>query len=336
MRLLMLGGGGFLGHHCVAAALAAGTEVTVFGRSADSDFADVEVLTGDRTGDLDALRNRSWDAVLDTYTDPDPAVPAVRATATLLSGAVGVYGYVSGMSVYAPSGPAEPDETGPVRRAGQEPDTDPLQARSLSKLGAEAALADLFDGPVLLPRVGIMVGPRDPSDRFTWWPVRMHRALTGAASRRVPAPGDPGRSVQYSDARDIAAWTVRMVSEGRGGVFNTVGPGRSESLATVVQACLVAAGGADGQVELDWAPEDRWRDELAGVAEEERPLWFPEDQIPQTSIDSTAALRAGLSFRPAETTARETLEWALRTGATGLAGGAFEERLAALGRDPFE
>ena len=350
MRLLVLGGGGFLGYHCVAAALAAGHEVTVFGRSPRSEFSDVEVLTGDRTGDLGALRNRSFDAVLDTYTDPDPAVPAVRASATLLSGAVGgvggggrgggvaaggpgasgavgAYGYVSGMSVYALSGPAEPDESGPVRRAGREPDSDPLQARSLSKLGAEAALAELFDGPVLLPRVGIMVGPRDPSHRFTWWPLRMHRALAGTASRRITAPGDPGRPVQYSDARDIAAWTVRMLSERRGGVFNTVGPGRSDPLDAVVRACLAAAGGTDGDVELDWVPEDRLRQLLDGVEEEERPLWFPEDQIPQTAIDSGAALRAGLVFRPVAATAAETLDWALRTGAAGLTGGAFEERL---------
>lgn len=89
MRLLVLGGGGFLGHHVVAEALAAGHEVTVFGRSARSPFAAVEVLTGDRTGDLDALRRRGWDAVLDTFTDPAPGAPAVRATAALLTGAVG-------------------------------------------------------------------------------------------------------------------------------------------------------------------------------------------------------------------------------------------------------
>lgn len=129
------------------------------------------------------------------------------------------------MSVYAPSGPARPDETGPVRRAGREPDEDPLQERSLAKLTAEAARAELFDGPVLLPRVGIMVGPRDPSHRFTWWPLRMRRALDGTAPRRIPAPGRPDRPVQYSDARDIAGWVVAMLARGAGGTYNTVGPG---------------------------------------------------------------------------------------------------------------
>lgn len=324
----MLGGGGFFGHHVVAAARAAGHETTVFTRSGRSPF-DVEVLAGDRTGDLAALRGRSWDAVLDTYTDTPPDVPAVRAAAALLSGSVGIYGYVSGMSVYAPSGPARPDEGAPVRRAGREPDDDPLQARSLAKLAAEAALGEVFDGPVLLPRVGIMVGPRDPSHRFTWWPLRLHRALRGSAPRRVLAPGDPGRAVQYSDARDIARWVVAMLDRRQGGTYNTVGPGRADPLGDVVRACLAAAGGVDGDVELRWTGEDRLRDLLRGVAEEQRPLWFPEDQIPQAAIDSTAALRAGLAFRPVADTARETLEWALREQADGLVDGPFEQRVAA-------
>lgn len=327
MRLLVLGGGGFLGFHAVAAALAAGHEVTVFGRSRDSSFAAVEVLTGDRRGDLSALRGRSWDAVLDTFTDTGPGAPAVRATAELLTGAVGGYGYVSGMSVYAPAGPARPDESAPVRRPGHEPDDDPLQERSLAKLAAEAVLAEVFDGPVLLPRVGIMVGPRDPSHRFTWWPLRFHRALAGTASRVVPAPGDPGRPVQYSDARDIAGWVVGMLADGRGGVFNTVGPGRDEPLADVLAACLTAAGGAVGDVELEWVGEDGLRRRLTGIDEEQRPLWFPEDQIPQAAIDSTAAVRAGLRFRPALDTARDTLRWALDTGADGLVDGPFERRM---------
>jgi 2'-hydroxyisoflavone reductase len=326
MKLLVLGGGGFLGHHVVAAARSAGHETTVFTRSGHSEL-DVEVLTGDRTGDLSALRGRSWDAVLDTYTDSEPGAPAVRATAELLTGSVGSYGYVSGMSVYAPSGPARPDESAPVRRAGREPDDDPLQARSVAKLAAEAVLAEVFDGPVLLPRVGIMVGPRDPSHRFTWWPLRMHRALQGSAPRTVLAPGDPGRAVQYSDARDIAGWVVGMLGRRRGGTYNTVGPGRDDRLGDVVRACLEAAGGTDGDVELRWTGEDRLRELLDGVEEEQRPLWFPEDQIPQAAIDSTAALAAGLVFRPVADTARETLEWALRERADGLVDGPFERRI---------
>ena len=310
MRLLVLGGGGFLGFHAVTAALATGAQVSVLSRSGSSPHEDVEVLHGDRTGDLGVLRGREWDAVLDTFTDPSPGAPAVRATAELLSGSVGVYGYVSGMSVYAPRGPDRPDERGPVREAGAQPADDPLQERSLAKLAAERAVTEAFADPVLLPRVGIMVGPRDPSHRFTYWPLRLAGALTGDGARSVLAPGDPDRPVQYSDARDVAGWIVALLAAGRGGVFNTVGPGREETLREVLTACLRAAGGAPGDVDLTWVGEDFLRSRLTDVGEESRPLWYPEDQIPQLAIDSSAALAAGLTFRPAEDTARDTLTWA--------------------------
>lgn len=312
MRLLVLGGGGFLGAAVVDAALAAEAQVTVFSRSGRPPADGVEVLTGDRRGDLGVLAGRRWDAVLDTYTDDEPGAPAVSATARLLSGSAGVYGYVSGMSVYAPGGPAVPDESAPVRAAGDQPDGDPLQARSLAKLAAERVLAEEFDGPVLVPRVGIMVGPRDPSDRFTWWPVQLAEALAGRRDRRVCLPGDPDRPVQFSDVRDIATWTVAMLREQRGGVFNTVGPGRREPLAGVLAACLAAAGGSPDDVTLVPVGEEELRRGLADVEEERRPLWFPEDQIPQEAVDSSSALAAGLVFRPAEDTARDTLRWVRR------------------------
>ena len=154
----------------------------------------------------------------------------MRATAELLSGSVGVYGYVSGMSVYAPQGPDQPDERAPAREAGVQPDDDPLQERSLAKLAAERAVTGVFAGPVLLPRVGIMVGPRDPSHRFTYWRLRLTRALTGDGARSVLVSGDQDRPVQYSDARDVAGWIVAALAAGRGGVFNAVGPGREETL----------------------------------------------------------------------------------------------------------
>jgi 2'-hydroxyisoflavone reductase len=234
------------------------------------------------------------------------------------------------MSVYAPSGPARPDESAPVRQEGVEPDDDPLQERSLAKLAAERVLAEVFDGEVLLPRVGIMVGPRDPSHRFTYWPTRFAAVLAGDRDRRVLGPGDPGRSVQYSDARDIAAWTVAMLAEGRGGVFNTVGPGRPDTLAEVLGACLRAAGGTDGEVEPVWVDEGFLRSRLTDLEEERRPLWYPEDQIPQAGLDSSAAVAAGLTFRPAEETARDTLAWARDDDSDGLDTEAFAARERAL------
>lgn len=315
MRVLVLGGGGFLGYHVVDAAQRQGHEVTVFTRGGSAPMDRVAVLTGDRTDDLDALRGHTWDAVVDTYTDDEPGATAIRRTAQLLSGAVGGYCYVSGMSVYAADGPPVPDERAAVRQAGRESDQDPLQARSLAKLAGEAAVTELFNGSVLIPRVGIMVGPRDPSQRFTWWPHRFLRALQGTADPVILGPGNPDRPVQYSDARDIADWMVTAVLRGLAGTFNAVGPLREDPLGQVLADCLAAARAAcstpAAEVRLQWQPdEDRLRAALTGVAEEARPLWYPEHQIPQQAIDSRAAAAAGLNFRSAADTAAQTLDWA--------------------------
>ena len=309
MKLLVLGGGGFLGFHMAAEAVRAGHTVTTFNRNGKSELDGVEALAGDRRGDLSALEGRSWDAVIDTFSDPE----AVGRSAELLSGSVGAYGFVSGISVYHPDGPDVVSENAPLRREGDPAGPDPLQERSLLKLTCERALNERFTGPLLVVRPGIMVGPRDPTDRFTWWPVRLMRALRDGEP--VLTPGDPERPAQFTDARDLAAWTVGAL-EPRGGpltgTFNAVGPGRRESLRDVLAACLQAAKdvvGASGDPELVWAAEDFLAERLAGVEEEVRPLWFPEPQIPFAAVNSSAALAAGLRFRPSYETARDTLLW---------------------------
>ena len=306
MNLLVLGGGGFLGYHVVAEATSAGHTVTTFNREGKSEIDGVEALQGDRQGDLSALEGRTWDAVLDTFSDPD----AVTRTAKLLSNKVGAYGYISGISNYHPEGPDVVDEDAPLRY--DDGRDDPLQKRSLKKLACERALGEHFSGDLLIARVGIMVGPRDPTDRFTWWPMRFLRALQ-AGKTRVLAPGDPRRAVQFTDARDLAAWLVRSLDKSLTGTYNTVGPGREERIEDVLVACLKAAQEvaetSDADAELVWAEEDLLRDLLSDVEEEARPLWFPEDQIPFDKVDSTKALAHGLRFRSTYDTAKETLLW---------------------------
>ncbi|SER06140.1 NAD-dependent epimerase/dehydratase family protein [Microlunatus flavus] len=327
MRLLVLGGGGFLGYHVVTAALAAGHEVTVLSRSGTAPVEGVDVVTGDRQGDLSGLRGREWDAAFDTFNDTDDGAPAIAATAGLLAGSVGTYGYVSGMSVYAPTGPDVPDETAPVRTAGLE--TDRLQERSLAKLAGEAAVRERFGEQSFFPRVGIMVGPR--STRYTYWPVRIAGAVNGSLGQTVLVAGDLDRPVQYSDARSIAAWCVRMLAEGRGGTYNTVGPGRPDTLRAVLDACAVAAGaGSLDDLDTVVAPEDLMRRKLLGIDEEERPLWFPEDQIPQLAIDSSKALAAGLTFSTPLELATDTLAWARDADEAALTDGTFARLEPAL------
>jgi 2'-hydroxyisoflavone reductase len=305
IRLLVLGGGGFLGYHVVAEALRMGHEVSTFSREGEAPLAGVEALEGDRQDDLRALRGRSWDAVVDTFSDPD----AVGETARLLSGSVGAYGYVSGMSIYHPDGPPVVSEDAPLRRPGDAAENDPLQERSIAKIRCEETVGRYFSGPVVTTHVGIMVGPHDPTDSFSWWPSRLARALVEGGE--VLAPGDPKRPVQFSDARDIAAWMVGMLDAGVPGTYNAVGPGRDAPISGVLDACRQAADDSEeaGPVELTWAAEGFLREQLRGMPEEERPLWFPEDQIPFQKVDSSRALAAGLTFRPAYETARDALAW---------------------------
>lgn len=310
MRFLVLGGTGFLGYHAVAAALRAGHEVSAFTREGDAPLPGVEPLRGDREGDLSALRGREWDAVLDTFSGPE----AVGETARLLSGHAGTYGYISGISNYHPDGPAVVDEDSPLRSPDDSEDDDPLQERSAAKILCERAVKQGFEGNVLVVRPGIMVGPRDPTDRFTYWPLRFARALSGDG-QEVLAPGEPERHVQYTDARDLAAWVVGMLGSGASGTYNGVGPGYETSLADVLAACLKAAAEASGVdvpggLRLTWASEAFLDKELSGVTEEERPLWFPERQIPFDKVDSSRAVAASLRFRTAYETARDTLIWA--------------------------
>ena len=300
-----MGGTGFLGYHVVSEAVEAGHEVSAFTREGEAPLPSVEPLKGDRYADLAALKGRTWDAVLDTFSDPE----AVAASAKLLSGNAGVYGFVSGITNYHPDGPAVVDESSPLRYYPDEnvDSEDPLQERGIAKLRCEAAVEENFGGPVLIARTGIMVGPRDPTDRFSWWPVRFARG------GEILAPGDPDRPVQFTDARDLARWMNRMLDSASPGTFNTVGPGSDVTLAQVLEACRRAAGeeagGEADETEITWAEEWFLREKLAGVTEEERPLWFPEDQIPFDSVDSSKALAAGLKFRPVEETVRDTLEW---------------------------
>lgn len=195
------------------------------------------MIPGDRYGDLSVLEGREWEAVLDTFSDPDP----VSRTARLLSGRVETYGFISGITNYHPSGPGVVDENSPLRTSGEASPDDPLQERGLQKLACEEAVLEGFSGETLITRVGIMVGPRDPTDRFSWWPARFARALSHGPGAEILAPGEPNRPVQFTDARDLALWISRMLDSGTGGIYNGVGPGRRESLSSVLDACRRAA-----------------------------------------------------------------------------------------------
>jgi 2'-hydroxyisoflavone reductase len=309
MNLLILGGTVFLGRHLVDAALAAGHQVTLFnrGRHGAEIFPQVEKLRGDRDGGLDALAGRRWDAVIDTCG----YVPRlVRASAELLASSVAHYTFISSISVYRDTDGAPVDEGSPVGVLADESVEEitgetygPLKA--LCEQAAEAAMP----GRVLNVRPGLIVGPHDPSDRFTYW---VWRVAQGGA---VLAPGRPQRPVELNDARDLAGWILRMVEAQRTGVYNATGPAYPLTMGDMLETCRQAIG---SNARFTWVDEAFL---LAhGVAPwSELPLWLPESDNGVMAADCRRAIAAGLNFRPLAETVRDTLAW-LRANWAPLAG----------------
>jgi 2'-hydroxyisoflavone reductase len=293
VRLLVLGGTVFLGRAVVEAALARGHEVTLFNRGRQNPelFPGVERLRGDRDRDLSALSGRTWDAVVDPsgFT-----AEQVRATAELLAEAVDRYTFVSTIAVYPRFPERGMDETAPLHEGSGSYGADKARAEE----AAEAAMP----GRVLHVRAGLLVGPHDPTDRFTYWPRRV------AAGGDVLAPGRPERPVQFVDARDVAEWIV-SAAEGRlAGPFNVTGPAEPLTMAELVEACRRVSG---SDARFVWVDDSAL---LAAKVEpwSELPLWWPEtepDARGFLSIDVSRALAAGLAFRPLDETIRDTLAW---------------------------
>lgn len=291
MRLLVLGGTGFVGRHIVERALARGDDVTLFnrGRTAPGLFADVELLRGDRGGDLGALAaGGRWDAAIDvTGYRPEH----VRASSRRLAERVGRLTFISTISVYDDPRPGT-DEDAPLAAlsgTGGWEDYGPLKV--LCEQEVHAALP----GRALIVRPGIVAGPHDPTNRFSWWVAR------GARGGRMVAPGAPQRPLQLIDARDLAAFAVELTAAGATGTYNAVG----EDLTWGQMLAACCALGPDATPV--WVPDAQLLS--AGVDESQLPLWIPETDPAGAGfmrIDGTRAVAAGLRRRPIEQTARDT------------------------------
>ncbi len=286
MKLLVLGGTKFLGRALVEQALGRGHDVTLFtrGRTHPDLFPEAEHLIGDRDGRLGPLQDRRWDAVVDT----SGYVPrVVGASAELLAGCVGRYCFVSSVSVYA--GLSDPvDESSPVATLA-DPTVEEMGPEYENYGGLKAlcedVVRDVFGQRGVVVRPGLIVGPHDPSGRFTYWAHRLRRG------GEVLAPGPPERTVQFVDVRDLAAWLLDLLEAGRAGTYNAVNPG-------VAWAELLAGG------EITWVP-DAFLVER-GVGEwMELPLWLADPEwVGMHMTDVSKATSAGLRFRPlAETLA---------------------------------
>ena len=298
MQLLVIGGTHFVGRAIVEDAVDRGHRVTVFhrGPAEPEGFPDVEHVHGDRDGGLDLLRGRRWDVAIDTCG----YVPrVVRDSAQLLSDAVAIYVFVSTLSVYPDDAPAGTDEETPTH-GPPFPDTEEITNESYGplKVACELEAQQAFLERCLIVRPGYIVGPHDPSDRFTYWVRR------AAAGGRMLAPGPKDQPLQVIDVRDLGAFTLDRMQEGRNDVFGVVGP-REPLTWSDALAMQVDVGGAG--TELAWVDAPFLRERI-NDEEGELPLW--DIEYPGLhSFDASKAIAAGLRHRPLAETIADTLAW---------------------------
>jgi 2'-hydroxyisoflavone reductase len=308
LRLLILGGTGFIGPHQVRYALKRGHQVTLFNRGKQPQQwpGPVEELLGDRnTGDLKALEGREWDVCIDNPT----TLPFwVRDAGRVLQGKIKSYIFISTISVYADD-KAPADETAPVAAyTGPDAMAETIQSlhakqelygplKALSEKEAEKQ----FPGMACVIRPGLIVGPGDETDRFTYWPVRLDRG------GEVLAPGDGSDPVQIIDARDLAEWTIRMAESRAAGTFNATGPAHNLTMKGMLSGISTAIG---SKAKLQWVSTDFLEAEKV-EAWSDMPVWVPGrgDTAGFGKRSIKKALGAGLTFRPLSETATDTLAW---------------------------
>jgi 2'-hydroxyisoflavone reductase len=308
LRILILGGTGFTGPYQVRYALARGHRVTLFnrGRQPHEWPHEVEELVGDRNaGDLKALEGREWDVCIDNPT----TLPFwVRDAGRVLHGKIKHYIFISTISVYARDDAAA-DESAPVATyAGKDAMAETLESFHAHgelygplKAVSEQEARRQFPHMTTVIRPGLIVGPGDPTDRFTYWPVRLSRG--GEAL----APGDGTDPVQVIDARDLAEWTVRMAESRTFGTFNATGPAHA---LTMRKMLVDTAGAIHSDARITWVSTDFLQEQNVEPWSD-MPVWVPGqgDTAGFAKRSIGKALVAGLVFRPLSTTASETLAW---------------------------
>jgi 2'-hydroxyisoflavone reductase len=298
LRILILGGTGFIGPHQVKAALDRGHTLTLFnrGRTNPGLFPDLETLLGDRDGDLESLRNREWDCVIDNSGfEPEQ----VALSAGLLRDAVRQYLFVSTQSVYSDRSIIDQDETGHIGRAGV-PEQEWSGYGPLKAL-CEKELTDAMPGRATIVRPAVIVGPGDSSDRFTYWVQRVDRG------GEVLAPGQPEDPTQFIDVRDLCEWLIRLVDNETMGVFNATGPLAPLSVGEFVHGLRAVTSSA---VSFTWTSHAFLREQAVRHFSE-LPLWqFPDGATAGfLRMSAARAQAAGLTYRPLAVTAGETLDW---------------------------
>jgi 2'-hydroxyisoflavone reductase len=298
-RILILGGTRFLGPALVEAARARGHVLTLFNRGKTNPhlFPDLEKLRGDRDGRLDALKGRTWDAVID---DSGYVPRIVKQSADLLAPGVGQYLFVSTISVYRDDIAPGSDEDAAVQELSDPKSEDVRKDYGALKAACERTVAASLPGRATVVRPTLIVGPDDPTDRFTYWPVRLDRG------GEVLAPGDGEDPTQIVDVRDLAAFMIGLVEGKVTGTFNAAGPEKPATMKAMLEGC---ARGVGSKATLTWVPA-AFLEAQQVVPWSDMPAWIPRGpDAGAMAVSNARAVAKGLRFRPVADSARDTLAW---------------------------
>ena len=300
LKILILGGTNFLGPHLVEELQEHGHEVTLFNRGTQNcTFSNVEILHGNRDGDLNSLKNRWWDAIIDT-SGHLPRI--VEASSKLLSTATNHYTFISTIGVYKNFHSINIDENYPLAVLEDETNEE-INEKTYGALKAscEKVVEDYFPNHFLVIRPGLIVGPRDPTNRFSYWPLRI------ADGGEILAPGSPMQNLQFIDVRDLAKWIVSMIEKQGTGAYNATGPALPLSFEELLKTCLQLS---DKEVWLTWVNED-FLIQHSVQDWVELPLWlsYQRNMPGFLNVDSRKAIQAGLTFRPLTHTISAIIDW---------------------------
>ena len=302
MRILIIGGTRFLGRHLVESALAHSHDVTLFnrGKSNPGLFPQLETILGDREKDVDKLAGRIWDAVIDV-AGYFPRI--VRLSADVLKENVARYVFISTISVYDNFKKVGINELDPVGKIADET-VEEITGETYGPLKAlcEQVVQDIYGERALIVRPGLIVGPHDPTDRFTYWPVRVARGGD------VLAPQKPEAAIQVIDVRDLSDFIIKLIQDAASGVYNATGPDYELTIGKLLE---VSKQVSNSNADFKWASVDVLNQNKV-EAWSDMPTWVPDDEegVGFSRIDVSKAIGAGLRFRPLEETVRDTLAWA--------------------------
>ena len=302
MKILILGGTKFLGRHLVDAALAAGHEVTLFnrGKTNPSLFSNVETIIGDREQNVDRLAGREWDAAIDVagYL---PRI--VRLSSEALKGSVKKYVFISSISVYSEFKKVGINEEDAVGKLEDET-VEEITGETYGPLKAlcEKTVQEIYADRALIVRPGLIVGPNDPTDRFTYWPMRVKRGDD------MITPDKPQTPIQIIDVRDLSVFIIKLIEEQASGIYNATGPDYELIMGEFLDACRLVSGSV---ATFHWASAEFLKEHKVEPWSD-MPVWIPdtEEDAGFSRVNISKAIDAGLKFRPLEDTIRDTIQWA--------------------------